>query len=135
MQKLRKCTDRKKVYDRPGTTNISFSIRFDLKMTVKFLKFLKPDHSQWASQQKLLEISPESILALSYLVNKNQTMLVLYGRSPPKQTIIADEPSLIFIHQIRWRQCQLRTKFQKVLCNAHWYWSGFKNFVKLIFHL
>ena len=35
---------------RPGTMNESFLIRSDLKMTVKFLKFLKPDHSQWASQ-------------------------------------------------------------------------------------
>ena len=35
---------------RLGTMNESFLIRSDLKMTVKFLKFLKPDHSQWASQ-------------------------------------------------------------------------------------
>ena len=35
---------------RPGTMNELFLIRSDLKMTVKFLKFLKPDNSQWASQ-------------------------------------------------------------------------------------
>ena len=35
---------------RPGTMNESFLIQSNSKMTVKFLKFLKPDHSQWASQ-------------------------------------------------------------------------------------